>query len=134
MIVEMRTYTIRSGRVAEYVETYGRLGRQTQVQHLGRPLGYFTSEIGALNQIVHLWCYEDIADRDARRAHLEGDSQWKAYLKVRDEGGLLERQENRILRAVTFPVDALYGADHHPGKAAAADGGTDGRHEPGRNR
>ena len=106
MLIEQRTYTVRAGQIAAYVDTYRRLGREVQVRHLGRPNGYYVSEIGPLNQIVHQWAYESLADRETRRTRLEADPAWKAYLKARDEAGLLEAQESRILRVVTFETDA----------------------------
>lgn len=102
MIAEMRSYTVKPGKVRDYVQAYAEMGRATQVRHLGEPIGYFTSEIGGLNRIVHLWRYESLAEREARRAKLEADPVWIAYLKHRTEAGLLLAQENTILRSVDF--------------------------------
>ncbi len=102
MIAEMRTYTVKPGKAQAYVQAYAELGRATQVRHLGQPLGYYTAEIGGLNKIVHLWGYDSLAERESRRALLETDPAWKAYLKHRTEAGLLLAQENVILRAVDF--------------------------------
>ena len=35
---------------------------------LGRLIGYFQTEIGDLNHVVHLWAYDSLEDRAARRA------------------------------------------------------------------
>ena len=100
MIVEQRTYTALPGRSLEYVRMYEAEGLAIQRPILGKMVGYFTTEIGELNQIVHLWAYEDLADRAARRSTLLCDPRWKAYsAKVVP---LLLRQENKILIPAPF--------------------------------
>jgi hypothetical protein len=100
MIVEERIYTAQPGKSLEYVRMYEAEGLAIQRPILGNLVGYFTTEIGTLNQIVHLWAYEDLADRAARRATLLGDPRWKAYsAKVVP---LLLTQENKILVPAPF--------------------------------
>jgi hypothetical protein len=100
MIVEERIYTAIPGKAQEYVRMYQEEGLAIQRPILGNLLGYFTSEIGTLNQIVHLWAYQDLADRAARRTKLLSDPRWKAYsAKVVP---LLLSQENKILVPAPF--------------------------------
>jgi len=79
MIVEQRSYDIVPGRIAEYVDLYESLGVGVQVRHLGCLLGYFHSEFGDLNQITHLWRYDDLSDRATRRAKLFADPDWLEF-------------------------------------------------------
>jgi NIPSNAP len=100
MIVEERIYTCYNGKAQEYVSMYEKEGLAIQRPILGNLVGYFTSEIGTLNQVVHLWAYEDLADRTQRRAKLLSDPAWQTYAaKVRP---LLMTQENRILIPAKF--------------------------------
>ena len=100
MIVEQRTYVALPGRMMEYVGMYQAEGLAIQRPILGNLVGYFTTEVGTLNQIVHMWAYEDMADRAARRATLLSDPRWKAYsAKVTP---LLLSQENKILVPASF--------------------------------
>ena len=39
-------------------------------------VGYWLTEVGPLNRIEHLWAYESLADRAARRGRLMGDTEW----------------------------------------------------------
>jgi hypothetical protein len=55
MIVEERCYTVRPGTVARYYKDYDPRGLGIQTRILGNLIGYFHTEIGELNQIVHLW-------------------------------------------------------------------------------
>src|SRR5450756_2473723 len=56
--------------------------------------------IGPLSQLVHMWAYEDLADREARRAKLAADPAWAPFLERALP--LLDRMENKILRPVPF--------------------------------
>ena len=58
MIIDERTYTLHPGKIPEFLELYQAEGYAVQTSHLGEPVGWFWTEIGVLNQIVHLWGYE----------------------------------------------------------------------------
>jgi len=100
MIVEERTYTAQVGRAKEWVDYYGEHGFPVQQHHLGRCLGFFTTEIGTLNQIVHLWAYDDLGHRESARAKMAQDPDWKAF--VAGQPKVLLAQETRILTPTSF--------------------------------
>ena len=100
MFVEERTYTLQVGKTSDYVREYIENGLAVQTKHLGNLIGYFTSEIGTLNQVVHLWGYADLADREERRKALYGDPHWQSYVPTIRQW--VVRQENRILVPTTF--------------------------------
>ena len=100
MILEERTYTIRTGLVQDYLALYEREGYGPHRKLLGDPVGWFTTETGLLNQVVHLWRYASHAEREIKRAALYADPEWLAFIpKTRP---YIERMENRILRATSF--------------------------------
>jgi hypothetical protein len=100
MIVEERIYTLYPGKVPEMVRLYGDEGLALQQKHLGRFIGYFTTETGDLNQVVFMWGYDSVDDRAARRERLAKDPAWQAYLQKVIP--LLVKQENRLLRPTAF--------------------------------
>ncbi|MEN9889467.1 MAG: hypothetical protein RL559_1504 [Pseudomonadota bacterium] len=100
MLVEMRTYTTHPGRLREYLALYQAEGLAIQQRILGRMVGYYSSEIGELNQVVHLWAYQDLNERSERRAALLADPGFKAY--VHKMLPLLVKQESRILNPTAF--------------------------------
>ncbi|MDM0017491.1 NIPSNAP family protein [Variovorax saccharolyticus] len=102
MIVDLRTYTLGIGAVPAFLQRYAREGLPAQKRHLGPPLGYYTTEVGTLSQVVHLWQYENMADREQRRRALEDDAQWRAYKARSLADGHVIRQENTILNAVNL--------------------------------
>jgi hypothetical protein len=100
MIVEERTYHLAPARVPEYLRLYEEKGVAIQTRILGNLIGYFSSEIGDLNCIVHMWGYSSLDDRATRRAALGRDPGWQAYLPL--VVPLIQRMENRILIPAAF--------------------------------
>jgi hypothetical protein len=64
-LYELRTYTLRVGAMAEAVKLYQELGFPA-LQKGGQDkklVGYFQSDTGTINQLVHLWKFDDDAVR-----------------------------------------------------------------------
>jgi hypothetical protein len=100
MIYEIRTYRMKVGAVAAYLKIVEEEGIEVQKSHLGTLVGYFSSEIGPLNEIVHIWAYADLVDRDRRRKALAEDPRWRAVLaKIVP---LIETMENKIMLPAAF--------------------------------
>ncbi len=79
MIVEHRTYTFAPLLIKGFLELYEARGHALHRKHLGRLVGYYTTEIGELGEIVQLWAFDDYADRSRRRAALWSDPAWLAF-------------------------------------------------------
>ena len=100
MIVEERTYHVFTGKLPELVRLYETEGTAIQQRLLGHLIGAFTVDVGALSSIVQLWGYDSHAERERRRAELQADEGWKAFLgKIQP---LIHTQENRILVPISF--------------------------------
>ena len=69
MIFELRTYTAEAGRTADFLKLYESMALPLQNRYLGGLVGFYVSEVGPLNQIVHLWRFASlpIASNGARR-------------------------------------------------------------------
>jgi len=66
MIVEMRTYTLKPGTVATVEERFGNaLPARLKFSKLA---AFWHTEIGPLNQIIHVWPYDSLAHREQARA------------------------------------------------------------------
>jgi len=100
VIVEQRDYHIVTGKLGELVQLYASEGIELQREHLGELLGVFTTDVGALSTYTSLWGYESYADREQRRARLQADERWRAFLgKIQP---LIHTQQNRILLPTSF--------------------------------
>jgi hypothetical protein len=102
VVVEIRTYTCKVGTVGLFLEHYEKEGLPLQALHLGEPIGFFVSEIGDLNEVVHLWGFESLADREVRRAGLQRDEKWQSFLKSAAATGYLVSQASSIYRPASF--------------------------------
>lgn len=100
MIVEQRIYTFHPGKLPEFWALYLPEPLALQRRILGDLVGYFTTETGALHQVVHLWRYASFDDRMQRRAALMKEPVWQDYiLRV---SPLMQKQESTILLPTAF--------------------------------
>ena len=100
MIVEERIYRIKPGKLARYMQLVREEGLAIQQPILGNLIGYFQTEIGPLNHVVHLWGYSDLNDRSERRKRLAADPAWRAFTVKLTEN--IDGLENRILIPTDF--------------------------------
>jgi hypothetical protein len=100
MIVEERTYKIRTGKMARYLQLVREEGLAIQQPILGNLIGYFQVEIGELSHVVRMWGYSDLNDRTERRKKLAADQRWQAFSVKLSEN--IDSAENRILIPTDF--------------------------------
>ena len=112
----MRTYTLHVGKMGEAVKLYMEFGYPA-LQKGGQDkklIGYFQADTGMINQLVHLWKFDDDADR---RAH------WASCLR---QQGLRGR-----LRGEVPPAGGVAGGEApHRGAVGAASVALSGRRRP----
>jgi len=100
MYYEIRTYRLKNGSIPAYLHALEETGIAIQKHHLGQLVGYFHSEIGPINEIVHIWAYPSLDERQHRRAALAADPAWQAFLPR--IAGLIETAENKIMQPAPF--------------------------------
>ena len=100
MIVEQRDYHVYTGKLPELVRLYESEGIAIQTEILGGFVGAFTTDVGALSTYTSMWRYDSYAEREQRRARLQADERWQAFLpKIQP---LIHTQQNRILVPTAF--------------------------------
>ena len=105
MIYELRTYQLAVGGLPEYLEV-ARTKILPGVAEYGlKPVGFWYTEVGPLNEVVHLWAYESLDQRDKCRAQMQADPAWQAYL-VKNRP-LMISQETRVMKCAPFFVERL---------------------------
>lgn len=102
MIVDHRIYTCHPGKLNAFVKLYEEAAWPLQKKYLVNCLGWYATTEGELNTVVHLWGYDSLADRDARRGAMAADPAWGDYLAKSAAAGLLQKQENRICKPTAF--------------------------------
>ena len=74
MIYEVRTYTLQPGSVAQFEENFAKaLPAREKYSKLG---AFWHTDIGPLNQVIHVWPYESVDERNAIRAEASQDPDW----------------------------------------------------------
>ncbi|WP_430869701.1 NIPSNAP family protein [Cupriavidus basilensis] len=100
-LIDHRTYTIALRRMPAFLEVFDRLAMPILLETLGSPAGFYVSHVGPLNQFVHLWAYQDLADYERRCKARDTHPDFPAYLSA--SGHLITAQETRLVRAVDMP-------------------------------
>src|SRR5687767_10649457 len=102
MLVDLRTYTLNPGKMRDFLEKYEAKGLPLHRKFVGEPIGYFTTEVGTLNQVVHMWGYESLADREIKRSRMEANVEWISYLDWMNSHNHIMHQEIKILKSTRF--------------------------------
>lgn len=79
MIYEFRTYTLKPRSLAEVEKRYG---EAYEYRKKYSPLtAFWHTEIGPLNEIIHVWGYRDLAERARIRAEAAKDPNWPPKIR-----------------------------------------------------
>jgi len=105
MYVEERMYTLQVGTAAQYFKNYEEFGMKVQLKHLPHMVGYYVTEVGELNVVIHLWAYDSLDQRAQARAAMQADPEWQTYL-VKNRPFML-KQETRVMKCAPFFVERL---------------------------
>ena len=74
MIYEIRTYDVAPRSLAEVEKRYGEAYQHRQ--KYSKLFAFWHTEIGPLNQIIHVWNYESLEERNRIRAEAAKDPNW----------------------------------------------------------
>ena len=102
MVVDHRTYDFHPGKIGGWLDAYEREALPIQTKHLGQLLLFAVTECGPINQVVFLWAYAGMGDRDRRRNAMVADPAWTAFGKTTAALGALKQQTTMILKPTAF--------------------------------
>lgn len=109
MIVEARTYILHPGQVPRFMQLMAEVGIEIEKRHLGGLLGFYSTEFGSINKVLHLWAFASHDERARRRRELYADPQWQAFVPT--VLPLIRDMNNEILVPAAFsPTIALASA------------------------
>ncbi len=98
MIYEIRTYSLTVGSVAEFEKRFAEAYEYRK--KYSELVGFWHTEIGPLNEVVHVWPYQDLADRARVRAELTKEPNWPPKT-----GEFIRSQHSDVL--IPFPFSPL---------------------------
>jgi len=109
MIYELRTYTVKPGTIGDMVKAASTVSRDIRGDDYGKLEGYWSTEIGPLNQVMHLWSYGSFDERARLRGELAKNPRWTGeYIPLIRP--LLVRQDVRLLNAIRRPAGSGSGS------------------------
>ncbi|MBT4125341.1 MAG: NIPSNAP family protein [Chloroflexi bacterium] len=95
MIHEFRTYDLKPGSLGKYYEnTAPMMEKRLEYSPL---VGYFHTEVGPLNRVLHIWEYDDLNQRADVRSKVISDGIWPPPNK-----GIVENQQVDIFMPAPF--------------------------------
>lgn len=106
----MRTYDIAMGKTPEYMAAVREIALPVRESYGVKLAGWYYTDIGALNKVVHIWAYRDFAHFEEAREAFRTDERWVNDYIPRVKGIVL-RQENQIMRASEFFEAVLMASD-----------------------
>ena len=100
MIYELRTYQMKMGGIPQYLAIAENRLLPVLSEHGLKPVGFWTTDIGTLNEVVHLWAYQDLNERQAKWANWSKDPRRPEFLK--ELSMIIVSQSNKILSPTSF--------------------------------
>lgn len=79
MIIEVRTYQLKPGTLAEAEKRFG-AALPVREKH-SKLAAFWHTEVGSLNQIIHVWTYDSFAQRTAVRAAASKQEGWPPAIR-----------------------------------------------------
>jgi hypothetical protein len=74
MIIEMRTYTLKPGNIPTFEERFG--SALAIRQKFSKLAAFWHTEVGPLNQVIHVWPYDSLDQRASVRAEASKAEGW----------------------------------------------------------
>jgi hypothetical protein len=99
MIYEMRVYTLQPGKVAAFQELIEKEALPV-ISKYSKLVGWWSTDVGPLNEVVHIWAYEDPNHRERSRRAQGEDPQLQAFRPKAQ--AMIVSQYNKILVPANF--------------------------------
>ena len=101
MIYNMRIYDLKPGCVPQYMDAVREVALKIRQENGVKLAGWYYTDIGKLNRVVHIWAYDDLAHFDKARTAVTSDPRWARDFVSRVQG-LIVRQQDMIMKGADF--------------------------------
>ena len=82
MIYNMRIYDLKPGCVPQYMDAVREVALKIRQENGVKLAGWYYTDIGKLNRVVHIWAYDDLAHFDKARTAVTSDPRWATGLRI----------------------------------------------------
>jgi hypothetical protein len=107
MIYEVRTYRLKPRMVPGFIEAFGKAYENGRKQ-LSPLAAFFYSEVGPLNEVMHIWAYKGLAEREAVRAEAIATGVWPPAVS-----DMIHQMNSEIFKPFPFMGEFMSG-EHGP--------------------
>ncbi len=101
MIYDMRTYDLLPGSLEAYMAAVREVGLPVRERYGIRLAGWYYTEVGTLNRVVHIWAFRDWQHLAEGKRQFRADPQWSGDYLPRVVP-LIVRQHSQIVHAADF--------------------------------
>ena len=117
MIYNMRIYDLKPGCVPQYMDAVREVALKIRQENGVKLAGWYYTDIGKLNRVVHIWAYDDLAHFDKARTAVTSDPRWARDFVSRVPGPHSQaaghdHEGRRLFRRATVGLDAVRTAGH----------------------
>ena len=100
-VYDYRQYTLKPGATPEYMAAVRELALPIRQKYGIKLAGWYYSDVGELNQVVHIWAYRDHAHMKEAKAQVAADPDWSQKYGPRVRG-LIMAQKTYIMLSPDF--------------------------------
>lgn len=76
MIYDFRMYTLKAGSTPDYMAAVQEVALPLREKHGIKLAGWYYSDVGELNQVVHIWAYRDHEHMAEAKARVSSSEEW----------------------------------------------------------
>ena len=106
MIYNYRVYTLKPGAIPDYMAAVRDFALPIRKKYGIKLAGWYYSDIGDLDEVVHIWAYKDEAHMAEAQAQVSADPEWQEKY-IPSIRGLITAQRAYVMLSPDFaPVPA----------------------------
>ena len=110
MIYDMRIYDLKPGVLPEYMAAVRDLALPIRRDYGVVLVGWYYTEVGQLNQVVHIWGFRDWNHMEEAKQGFRSDPRWTDEYLPRTQS-MIVAQRNQIMKVADFSPCPLQGQE-----------------------
>ena len=115
MLYELRKYEVMPGKLPALVDRFGSFTVEKWKQHGLRLIGFWTPEIGPINnQVIYIWGWESFEERQRVLPAWQSDPERARVWAETERNGVLVRRVNNLLMEATSFSQLDHGVAYGP--------------------
>ncbi len=101
MVFDFRMYTFKPGAIPAYMAAVEEVAIPIRKRHGVKLAGWYYSDVGELNQVTHIWAFDDLKHLKEAKDAVAADPEWTGTYVPR-VSGLLVAQNTYLMNTAEF--------------------------------